>query len=282
MLTSILTSTPALALYGALALSLIALLGNQAIKALAAHPKLAPLEPLVVDAEKALTDAEKTALADVTAGKTPAQAALDAGKTALADAKADIGDAERALSGEVSVLVNGVPNSATTPGGATVNLPSTAKRGVVPLIVVGLIALGIAIAGGIAALVATGNSGQVLSCVESAVNGNPAAVGTLVTGLSNQSSTTVESGLEALGPGLAKCVLTSLWDDAQIAIASKAAAKQASATVAPVAQIKAQVQIECVKRGWYPAGTISEPTTSSSGSTSGGSTSGGSTTGKSP
>ena len=276
MLQTILLSGPGLTLIAA---ALIAALGfglKKLIAFLAAHPKLEPLETLAVDAEKALADAVAAAEADLKAGKPGAQAALDASKAALADAKADIPDVVKTAEAEVNALLASAPTAATAPGGATVNLPTPIKgprnappnAGIIPLIVAGLIALGVVIVGGITALVATGNAKQVLTCVEQTANDNAAGLGQLVSGLSTNAAADIESAVQTLGPELAKCVLLSLYDDAQVAIAAKAAIKQGR-PVASAATIKAAAQVECVKRGFVvvkapapvPAATPAAPAT---------------------
>ena len=130
------------------------------------------------------------------------------------------------------------------------------KRGVIPLIVAGLIALAVLVGGGIAALVATGNSGQVATCVESLANSDPAALGSFVAGLSTNVEADAETAIAALGPDLAKCLLQDLLSDAEVLIAQKAAAK-ANKPAAPAAQLKVNAQYLLLKHGWSsaPAGT---------------------------
>src|ERR1700722_6654286 len=118
---------------------------------------------------------------------------------------------------------------------------SKSTRGVVPLIVIVAIVVGVLIAGGTAALVATGNGQQALSCLETTINSNPAAVGALVSGLSTNVEADGEAALtatEALEPGLGKCILLALWDDTQAQLAHNAALKAGAPLVAPAAQLK--------------------------------------------
>jgi hypothetical protein len=284
MLKDVLTSAPVIGLAAGLVLYLLGLGVRKLILVLAAHPKLAPLEPIAADAGTALADAVNAAEADLKAGKAPGQIALDAGKAALADAKADLPDVEKAVSAEVLLLVNGVPATAVVaPGGAVVNLPSPAPKtaGVIPLIVVICIAIGVAIAGGGIALVATGNGSQELSCIEQDINGNPAAVGNLVSSLSTNVGTDIESALQSLGPTLAKCTLLDLWDDTKADLARKAALKADAKLVAPTADLVNAAQVASVARGWYPAGILAGTTgTAQSGTIGASSTSTGTTSGK--
>lgn len=267
LLKSLLTSGPALGIALGLLLTLIGIAVKKAVTFFAARPKLQPLEPLAEDAGKVLDDAAKTAEADLVAGKSAAATALDAAKVALADAKADLPDAAEALKEEVSVLLNGVPTQAPTPGGAVVNLPTPKPRGLATLVVL-LIIGGVALVGGLAALVATGNGSQALSCVEQAVNANPAGVGALVSGLSTNAEADIQSALTNLGPDIGKCVLTDLWTDAGAALARNAALKANAKAVAPVPAIQNAAQVECVKRGWFPAGALAGTTGGSTSSAS--------------
>lgn len=130
-------------------------------------------------------------------------------------------------------------------------------RGIVPLIVVLLIVLAVGVAGGGAILLATGNGAQVETCLENMISGNPAAVGALVAGLSTNVEADGEAALqaaEALGPGLGKCLLLALWDDAKVALARNAALKANAPLVAPAATIKANAMALSIKHGWSPSG----------------------------
>lgn len=133
------------------------------------------------------------------------------------------------------------------------------SRGIVPLVIL-LIVGGVAIVTGLAALLATGNGKQALSCVEQAINANPAAVGTLVSSLSAATTSSAaedaaEGAVEHFGPALAICVLVDLWDDAKAQIARNAAIK-AGSRVGSSAQITGAAQVACVAKGWYPGGMI--------------------------
>lgn len=145
-----------------------------------------------------------------------------------------------------------------------------AQKGVIPLIVAGIVALALLIGGGIAALVATGNSPQALGCVENTINGNPAAVGTLVAGLSTNVEQDAENAITALGPSLAKCLLLDLWNDGSADLAAKAALKQTNIPVAPAAQLKANAIFLTIKHGWAtPAGPLPSTSGGSTGGTTG-------------
>lgn len=130
MLKSLLLSGPGLAALGSLVLSSVYWLGKKAFLKLSANAKTAPLAPLALDADAALADAVKAALADLRAGGKPVLTIVrDSADVALADLKADLPDVEKALEGEVNVLVNGAPSlTQTTVSGATVNLPDLSKK----------------------------------------------------------------------------------------------------------------------------------------------------------
>ena len=261
MLKTLLLSPAGLGILGGLVLSLLGWLALKAKAAMAGNAKLAALVPLVDDTEGALVAAEKAAASDLAAGKSPGQAAKDAAKAAGAAAKASLPDVVKAAEAEVNALLSGPQASANTAGGQVVNLPALQKpRGIVPIIVV-LIIAGIALLGGGIALVATGNGKQASTCVEQAASGNPAAFGAIVTDLSAVAIDPVavaEVAIAGLGPVLGKCMLTDLWDDAKADLAVKLAAK-ASLPVAPAQVLKANAQAASVAKGFYPPGVIKTP-----------------------
>jgi hypothetical protein len=248
-----------IALVGAAIGSALTMGGHALVKLFASKPALQPLEPLVQDLEDAAVAAEKATLADVAAGKS-VDAAKDALDAAKAVGKRSLPDVKTALEGEIDYLTAG-PKTTAVIGNDTVNLPVTGtvkkpgQQGIVPLIVI-LIIGGVMLLGGGITLLATGNGQQDISCLEAAIGGSPVAVGNLVSGLSTHNETAVEGALENFEPSLAKCVLTSLWTDAQAMEARKAALKANAAVVAPAVTIQAQAQVESVKRNWYPPGTV--------------------------
>lgn len=259
MLQTLATSPVALCIVFGLVCAGIGAMCHKVVALLLANPKTAPLAPIAQDAGNALDDAVKTAEKDLAAGKSAAAILTDLLAGLKADAAKAVPDVQKAISGEVAALQAKVAVPLPSPLTAVKDVPPFAPKnaGVIPLLIVVLIAGGIALAGGIAALILTGNGSQAASCVEGASSSNPTAVGALVQALATGDAAGVEAALASLGPTIAQCVLTDLWDDAKAKLALTAAQKANPAlTAVTVAQVVNGAQVECVKRGWYPKGTV--------------------------